>query len=228
MSARSHSRQRREGVPDPLADLAHAIRVLAGRPALNQEVERFGRYLRLLLLWNRTHRLTALGSAAAIVRGLFQDSLLFLPRLPARPLALVDIGAGAGIPGVPLRIVDPGISLTMVESRRKRVSFLSALKRELDLADVRILEGRAESLVAQLPELQGAFDVAVSRGAGSLHDIVPIALRYLRPGGLVVVSGPPSEAPLPSAPPFARGGWEQIHFPALGITRVFFEARRPD
>ena len=59
------------------------------------------------------------------MRGLFIDSLLFLPVIPPRPLRLVDIGAGPGIPGIPLRIVEPQISLTIVESRRKPVSFLA-------------------------------------------------------------------------------------------------------
>ena len=75
--------------------------------------------------------MTALESPAEIVRGLFLDSLLFLRLLPARPISLVDIGAGSGIPGLPLRLVDDRITLTLVESKRKRISFLLAVCREL-------------------------------------------------------------------------------------------------
>ena len=134
---------------------------------------------------------------------------------------MVDIGAGPGIPGVPLRIVEPGISLTLIESRRKRVSFLSVLKRELGLDDVRILEGRAEDLIIQLPELVDKFDLAVSRAVGPVEPLIPTALRYLKPGGLLIVSGPPPGNPRPVIPPEVKGQWKITDFPALGLSRVF-------
>ena len=192
-----------------------------GRPVTREERRRFARYLELLLQWNRTQRLTGLRSGLDIVRQLFRDSLLFLPQLPGRHVALVDIGAGPGIPGVPLRIVEPRISLTLIESKRKRISFLSALKRELGLDDVRIIEGRAEDLIIQLPELMGNFDFAVSRAAGPVESLIPTALRYLRPGGLLIVSGPPPGDPLPAIPPEVKGQWKITDFPALGLSRVF-------
>jgi 16S rRNA (guanine527-N7)-methyltransferase len=115
--------------PDPVAALIRPIRVLTGRDPKPLERERFTRYLRLLLEWNRTHRLTAIRSAAAMVVDLFVDSLLFLSNLPSDPIKMADLGTGPGIPGVPLRIVRDDIALTLVESKRKRVSFLAALRR---------------------------------------------------------------------------------------------------
>ena len=225
----SASSRRPRGAPapeDPLTELVHAIHLLMGRPATREERRRFTRYLDLLLQWNRTQRLTALRSEADIARHLFRDSLLFLPQLPGRPLALVDIGAGAGIPGVPLRIVEPGVSLTMVESKRKRVSFLSTLKRELGLDDIRILEGRAEDLIVQLPELIGAFDSAVLRAVGPLKALIPTVLGYLKPGGLLIVSGPPQGTPLPAIPSELKGRWETTDFPTLGLSRVFLKVSK--
>lgn len=204
-----------------MSELVQAIHLLLGRPATRAERQRFARYLDLLIQWNRAQRLTGLRSAADITRQLFRDSLLFLPQLPARPLTLVDIGAGSGIPGVPLRIVDPGISLTLIESKRKRVSFLSALKRELSLDDVRILEGRAEDLITQTSNLIGIFDSAVLRAVGPIEALIPTALGYLKPGGLLIVSGPPPDKPLPAIQPRFKGRWETIDFPALGVSRVF-------
>ena len=105
--------------------------------------------------------MTARDSAAAIVQDLFIDSLLFLALLPPRPLALVDIGAGAGIPGLPLRLADPAIAVTLVEARRKRISFLLAAQRELDLGNVAVKEGRAEAL---LEPVEGAAAQGVESG----------------------------------------------------------------
>jgi len=154
-------------------------------------MERFERYLDLLIRWNRTHRMTALDSPAAIVRDLFLDSLLYLRFLPRPGVRLVDIGAGAGIPGLPLKLVEPRIGLTLIEAKRKRVSFLLAVRRELGLEDVQIEEGRAESLVASRPELAGGFDVAVCRAVGAAEVLFEVARKYLKPRGLFVASGPP-------------------------------------
>jgi 16S rRNA (guanine527-N7)-methyltransferase len=142
--------------------------------------------------------MTALDSARAVVEDLFIDSLLFLALLPPRPLALVDIGAGAGIPGLPLRLADPAIAVTLVEARRKRVSFLLAAQRELALDNVTVKEGRAEALLREEPGLAGGFDVVVARSVGPAVALLPLARRYLKAGGLFLASGPPN--PLPQQP----------------------------
>jgi 16S rRNA (guanine527-N7)-methyltransferase len=175
-----------------------ALRDLTGRPVGPDDQRRFQQYLDIFLRWNRTYRMTALDSAGAIVHDLFIDSLLFLPLLPHRPITLVDIGAGAGIPGVPLRLADPAIAVTLIEARRKRVSFLLAVHRQLGLEDVAVREGRAEALVEQEPDLAGGFDVVVARSVGPATALLPLARKYLKPGGLFVVSGPPN--PLPQEP----------------------------
>ena len=179
---------------DPLDELLAAVEALA-HPTSPEDRRRFQQYLDLFLRWNRTHRMTAFESPAAVVRELFVDSLLFLPLLPPGPLAVVDIGAGAGIPGLPLRLAAPRLALTLVEARRKRVSFLRAVQRELRLEDVTIEEGRAEELVERKADLAGAFDAAVARAVGPVAAIRPIALKYLKAGGLLLISGPPEPAP---------------------------------
>lgn len=183
---------------DPLDGLLVALRSLTGHSAGRDERRRFQQYLDLFLRWNRTYRMTALKSPDAIVEDLFIDSVLFLALLPPRPLALLDIGAGAGIPGLPLRLADPAIVVTLVEARRKRVSFLLAARRELDLGDVTVKEGRAEALLEQEPDLGAAFDVVVARAVGPAIALLPLARKYLKVGGLLLVAGPPN--PLPQRP----------------------------
>jgi len=189
---------------------------------------RFERYADLLLLWNRTHNLTGLQTLASIGKGLFLDSLLFRSVMPQRPiLRVVDIGAGAGIPGIPLRIVDPSLTLTLVESKRKPVSFLRSLLREIELDDVVVHHGRAEDIITQYPDLLGEFDVALSRAVGNLGDLVSVAMDYLRPGGVLISSGPPAMARSHLENPLPGVEWRSISFKKLGISRLFALTKKP-
>ena len=180
------------------------------RPPSQPELVAFSRYLALLLQWNRAHHLTGYKSPAEIVEKLFLDSLFFLRWVPPGGAAVLDLGAGAGIPGLSMKIVEPGISLTLVEARRRRVSFLTTVVRELGLAGVVILSGRAEALIDSTPGLRAAFDVVVTRAAGPLGAIYPLAMAFLRPGGRFIASGPPAgKAPSP-LPPGTPHRWESI------------------
>jgi len=141
--------------------------------------------------------MTALESAAAIIRELFIDSMFFLVAVPPGAATVVDVGAGAGIPGLPMRLARPAIRLTLVEAKRKRVSFLRAACRELELADVQVIEGRAETVIDREPQLGAAFDVAVARAVGSPEALLPLAGPYLKPHGILIVSGPPARSTHP-------------------------------
>jgi len=202
------------------ATLSRAIESFTGKAPDPGVLEKFRRYLALLIAWNRTHRLTGARSESSITRGLFVDSLLFLQELPPGPLSLVDIGTGPGIPGVPIRIVRPEISLTLIDSRRKQVSFLESLKRELDLPDLMIFEGRAEQLVAEYPSLAKAYDVVVTRAVG--RQILPTVARYLKSDGLFISGGPPAPIDeVPSGP--LRTEWKTVA--NLGVRRTFLLGR---
>ena len=123
-----------------------------------------------------------------VVDNLFVDSLMFLKVLPPDVHDLADLGTGAGFPGVPLRIVQQDLQLTLVEARQRRTSFLSALIRELGLSDVRIVNERAEVLIER-SELR--FDAVVLRCAGPLSDVFPVASKLVKSRGIVVAAGPP-------------------------------------
>ncbi|HUE96917.1 MAG TPA: 16S rRNA (guanine(527)-N(7))-methyltransferase RsmG [Longimicrobiaceae bacterium] len=183
--------------------------------------DQFTRYLDLLLAWNRVHRLTGFSSPFEVAEKLFMDSALFLPLFPPRPVRVADIGAGAGIPGLPLRILDPGIALTLIESRRKAVSFLSTVRRELDLMDVTVLHGRAELIVTQNIDLQGMFDVIVLRAVDRDAALLQAVRAYLKPGGAFIASGPPpGETSQPAAPGY-RTEIKHIRYPDVGVNRTF-------
>lgn len=206
---------------DSLEQFFKAFPALLGRAATSAERNAFGRYANLLVLWNRTHHLTALRTRADIGRGLFLDSLLFRAILPRVPVRVLDIGAGAGIPGVPLRIVDPGLSLTLIESRRKPVSFLHALIRELVLTDVAVHHGRAEDLVTEVLELEGKFDIVLARALGLGADLIDIAMAYLRPGGKLIAAGPPVARDMSKILGPRFGEWKTIQFPKINLVRIF-------
>jgi 16S rRNA (guanine527-N7)-methyltransferase len=182
----------------PQEALARGASSILGRALTSHELDLFSRYLRLLVKWQRSHRLIGSSDELWIVEHLFLDSLLFLRLLPLTARALVDLGSGAGMPGVPLKIVRSDVEMTLVESRRRRASFLSAVVRELGLAQTRIVADRIEN---RLTELEGRFDAVVMRCAGDVGELMPLAARLLAPGGVVIASGPPEPRPL------ALGEW---------------------
>jgi len=184
----------------------------------------FERYADLLLVWNRTHHLTAAKTRAAVGQGLFLDSLLFRSLLPPSPARIADVGAGAGIPGIPLRIVDPGVRLTMIDSRRKPVSFLRTLTRELGLSDVDVEHGRVEELAEHAASMCAAFDVVLTRSVRLEDELLEASMRLLKPHGMFVASGPPPNKPAPEIRWSGVASWKVISFDSLGIERRFFIA----
>lgn len=163
-----------------------------GRELTPVETARFSKYLELLVKWQRVHRLIGSDDRGWIVSHLLLDSLLFLVALEGPVGALLDLGAGGGLPGIPLRIVSPEMHLTMIEARQRRASFLSTAVREIGLESARVIGKRAEDAVE---ELGASFDAVVMRCAGAPGDLIPLARRFLRKGGRVVASGSPEAEP---------------------------------
>ncbi len=186
-----------------------------------EELQAFSRYLFLLLEWNRAHHLTGYRTAHEITEKLFLDSLLFLRWMKPEAWRVLDLGAGAGIPGIPMRIVEPRIKLTLLEARRRWSSFLAVAVRELGLEGAKVESGRAEKLLASRPALRGAFDIVVTRAVGPIRSILPLALDFLTPGGRLISSGPPVGKPLPSLPLGLPHRWESIPAGSKAISRRF-------
>jgi len=178
---------------DPAEALRQGAQKLLERPLTDAEAVLFLKYLDLLTKWQKAQRLIGSSDPNWIVQNLFLDSLLFLKVLPKTVNNLMDLGSGAGVPGIPLKIVSPKLDIALVESRERRVSFLNSAVRELGIQGTRVVGGRAEDQVA---ELGGRFDVVAMRCAGRPEASLRLAARFVTPGGIVVASGPPTARPL--------------------------------
>jgi 16S rRNA (guanine527-N7)-methyltransferase len=161
---------------------------ILGRSLRPDESSAFAKYLELLIKWQKIHRLVGSSEPEWIAENLFLDSLLFLRVLPQDVASLVDVGSGAGFPGIPIKIVRPNLHVHLVESRARRGSFLSAVIRECGLQQISVFVGRAEGVPSSMLR---AFEAAVARCAGDPAALRPIASRLVRSGGLIVFSGPP-------------------------------------
>ncbi len=142
----------------------------------------FETYARLLREWNERFNLTAITDDEGIQIKHFLDSLSVLKVLPAGPLRLIDVGTGAGFPGLPLKLMRPDLTLTLVEATGKKITFLEAVVGELGLRGVTAVKARAEE-IGQDRAHRERYDWAVARAVAEL----PVLLEYLLP--LVKVGG---------------------------------------
>src|SRR5207244_11410553 len=126
--------------------LARGAASILGRDRVGGETVRFNKYLELLIKWNSKHRIIGSTDPTWLADHLLLDSLVFLHVIPPTVKCLVDIGSGAGLPGLPIKIVRPDIRMLLVESRQRRASFLKTAVRELELVDVEILSERVLSV----------------------------------------------------------------------------------
>ena len=151
------------------------------------QLAQFAQYQRLLAEANQRANLTAITDPEAVQVRHFFDSLTAVKAVDdwRDGLRLVDLGAGAGFPGVPLKIVFPGIRLTLVESTAKKTAFLHTLATGLGLDDVDIVTMRAEDL-ARTEGYRGQFDVALARGVASMAVLVEYALPLCKGHGTLV------------------------------------------
>jgi 16S rRNA (guanine527-N7)-methyltransferase len=150
------------------------------------QAELFWLYLQELLEWNRTFPLTAVTDPADIVIKHFVDSLSPLPYLGGST-NLLDIGSGAGFPGIPLKIAAPGLRLSLVDANRKKVSFLKQVVRTLKLREVAVHHGRIEDL----PPPEEPFTSIISRAFRRLEPLLDLVSPLLAPGcTLIAMLGP--------------------------------------
>ena len=201
------------------AVLAEESSRILERDLSSRETDAFVRYLTLLTRWQRVHRLVGSIEPRWLLENVILDSLLFLALLPAEVDVIADLGSGAGVPGIPLKIVRPELKVALIESRERRASFLSTVVRELGLRGCRVVAGRAEDI----PRAEREYDAVVIRCAGDLTELVPVAADLLRSGGLVIASGPPSTRQVRAQP----SGLDWVEVPGVQGPRVFGVYRKP-
>jgi 16S rRNA (guanine527-N7)-methyltransferase len=172
-------------------DLLQELFTAAGRPLDARRHHQFHTYLRELQRWNRTLSLTTISDEAGIIRKHFLGSLDFLHAFTPYPgLPLLDVGTGAGFPGIPLKLWHPELGVDLVESSERKSAFLRHLCFNLGIGEVRCLISRVETL-AQDAAMHGHYAIIVSRGVGRLQRWLPSALLLLQEGGrLVLEKGP--------------------------------------
>jgi 16S rRNA (guanine527-N7)-methyltransferase len=178
-------------------------------------LDRLAAYLALIARWNKVYNLTAVREPAQMVPRHLLDALAVLPHIEARDL--VDIGSGAGIPGIPIAIARPNMRVTLLESNGKKARFLGTVRRELGLENVEVVQARAESFrPAQAP------DAATARAVASLGELGALARPWLAAGGgLYALKGRAIEAELAALP----SGFELVGVQALVVPGLDAERR---
>ena len=151
-----------------------------------ETVAKFQRYCDELMVWNERTNLTAILDPGDIEVQHFADSLAVLQALPERSdLRIIDIGTGAGFPGIPIKLLMPDCRLTLVEAVGKKTDFLRHIVEVLRLGSVAVVRARVEEL-GRDPQFREAFDVATSRAVGELSILSEYALPVLRLGGRLI------------------------------------------
>ena len=146
-------------------------------------LDRFEIYQRLLAEWNERMNLTAITDPVEVAEKHFADSLAALPYLKPG-MQVIDVGTGAGFPGVPLLIMEPKLELTLADSLHKRLTFLDALLKELGLTAT-LVHGRAEDL-GQDRLYRERFDAATSRAVANLPVLLELTTPFVKVGGSAI------------------------------------------
>ena len=149
-----------------------------------KDVEAFDFYLRELLKWNQKINLTAIRSEKGIILKHFLDSLSAYPHL-SKPSSLLDIGSGAGLPGIPLKIVEPFLEVTLIDSVRKKVDFQRHIIRTLVLKGIEAIHGRVQDKQV-LQSMRGRFDFVISRAFSDLQTLLILSFPFLKKGGIAL------------------------------------------
>lgn len=141
------------------------------------------RYGQLLLEQNKVMNLTAITEPEQVARLHMLDCAALLNAAEFTGRSVLDVGTGAGFPGLVLKLCEPSIQLTLLDSLDKRVRWLAQVAPELGAEDVRCVHGRAEEL-AREPEWREQFDIVTSRAVADLRVLCELCLPFLRPGGV--------------------------------------------
>lgn len=158
------------------------------------QYSQFEKYKNLLKEWNEKMNLTAITEDEEIFKKHFIDSIkVFEFKEVLKAKNIIDVGTGAGFPGIPMKIMMPEVKLTLLDSLNKRLNFLRAVSEELELSDVQFVHSRAED-GARLEEHRENYDIAVSRAVANLTLLSELCIPYVKKGGyFVALKGPAVE-----------------------------------
>lgn len=147
------------------------------------QISQFANYLRLLQTESELMNLTAIKDEAGIIEKHFLDSLLIADKYPFTNQTLLDLGSGAGFPGIPLKIAFPKLKVTLLEPTTKKARFLAKVINNLDLRDITVIAERAETFAERERE---RFDLVTARAVSQLNILLELALPLVRVNGTFV------------------------------------------
>ena len=153
------------------------------------QLDKFRRYYRELVLWNSTMNLTTITSWEDVQKTHFLDSMSLAGALPLETRtarSFIDIGAGAGFPGIPMKIAFPGMTGLLVDSTARKVEFLKSLVASLDLPDIEARHARAETL-AHCAGVREQFDLVFARAVAAMPTLAELTLPFCRVGGVAAL-----------------------------------------
>lgn len=155
---------------------------------------KFDTYYKMLIEWNEKINLTAITEEREAALKHFADSIsVFKCDLIPSGAKVIDVGTGAGFPGLPMKIYDDSLDVTLMDSLNKRINFLNEVISELDLGGVKTIHSRAEEL-GKNPDFRQAYDIAVSRAVANLATLSELCLPFVRVGGYFIsLKGPKAE-----------------------------------
>ena len=155
--------------------------LLEGYKLTKEEISSFAKYRDLLLEWNEKFNLTAITDPDEIEEKHFIDSLYLDKYVDLDNKTLLDVGSGAGFPGIPLAIAHPNLKVTLLESNGKKVSFLKEVVKQLELKNVDIIQGRVEEL-----NKRESFDIVTARAVKELNILLEISFYLVKVGGMFI------------------------------------------
>lgn len=152
----------------------------------DKQIQQFMKYYKLLVEWNSFMNLTAITDFDEVCKKHFVDSVSLIKAMDlSKEISVIDIGTGAGFPGIPLKIVFPNLKITLLDSLNKRIKFLDTVIEELALANINTLHGRAEDF-AKPGKLRETYDLCVSRAVANLSTLSEYCLPYVKVGGFFI------------------------------------------